>query len=163
MIKSQDLFSLRLLISGEKKQWIKHGVNVEGFPNASFLTVLSPVMLKLICYFKLCCKHIPFSKGFYFVIKKNKYELQYCSVIKWGCDIVKQSFYTNARPVEATFVWWPIHKIEAMFLFYYFFLGGGHTIACVSTYNTVCSDFFLSPQTSVCLILADHSIRFLFK
>lgn len=65
-----------------KKQWIKHGVNVEGFPNASFLTVLSPVMLKLICYFKLCCKHIPFSKGFYFVIKKNKYELQYCSVIK---------------------------------------------------------------------------------
>lgn len=88
------LISLRLLISGEKKQWIKHGVNVEGFPNASFLTVLSPVMLKLICYFKLCCKHIPFSKGFYFVIKKNKYELQYCSVIKWGCDIVKQSFFT---------------------------------------------------------------------
>lgn len=77
----------------KKNQWIKHGVNVEGFPNASFLTVLSPVMLKLICYFKLCCKHIPFSKGFYFVIKKNKYELQYCSVIKWGCDIVKQSLY----------------------------------------------------------------------
>lgn len=86
-------------------------------------------MLKLICYLSSAVNTFLFSKGFYFVIKKNKYELQYCSVIKWGCDIVKQNLFyfencTNGRPVKATFVWWPIHKVEAMFLFY-FFLGGG--------------------------------------
>lgn len=49
----------------------------------------------------------------------------------WHCKT--KLFYsencTNARPVKATFVWWPIHKIEAMFLFYFIFVGGrGHTI-----------------------------------
>lgn len=46
----------------------------------------------------------------------------------WHCKTKPLYFEnrTNARPVEATFVWWPIHKIEAMFLFnFIFFVGGG--------------------------------------
>lgn len=66
----------------KKNQWIKHGVNVEGFPQCVISDFVITCDAQIDLLFKLCCKHIPFSKGFYFVIKKNKYELQYCSVIK---------------------------------------------------------------------------------